>query len=82
MENAVRHTPDFTNIIVRVGECGIQVEDRRDVLRAVSGHRIQNSDGLGIGLSIVERFAELHNGSLRHSVSRHGHIFNLVLPVR
>lgn len=36
VENAVRHTSDSTEIIVRVGECNIQVEDRQDANPAVS----------------------------------------------
>ncbi|MGV4796694.1 ATP-binding protein [Rhizobium sp. F40D2] len=77
VENAVRHTPASTNIIIRVGESGIQVEDRRND----SSCPLQNTEGFGIGLKIVERIAELHDGSLRRSVSLQGHIFDLYLPI-
>ncbi|WP_184472489.1 sensor histidine kinase [Rhizobium esperanzae] len=80
IENAVRHTPDSTQIIVRVGEYGIHVEDKRDLRQEAPPHQTRNTDSLGIGLKIVERIAELHNGSLRRSTSPYGHVFDLVLP--
>ncbi|RUM26559.1 sensor histidine kinase [Rhizobium vallis] len=81
IENAVRHTPESTSIIIRVAESGIQVEDRLHVERGGSGHQTHNSEGLGIGLKIVERIAELHGGSLQRSASPHGQTFELLLPV-
>ncbi|MBX5101426.1 two-component sensor histidine kinase [Rhizobium lentis] len=79
IENAVRHTPDSTKIIVRVGEYGIQVEDRQDAQPGSLVHQTRNAEGLGIGLKIVERIAELHKGSLRRTKSRHGNMFELLL---
>lgn len=80
IENAVRHTPDSTKIIVRVGGYGIQVEDRQDVRPGSFVQQTRNAEGLGIGLKIVERIAELHKGSLRRSISRQGNMFELLLP--
>jgi len=74
IENAVRHTPIRTAIIVRVANGRIRVEDQHPA--AVNTFATQ-SDGLGIGLKIVERIAAIHRGSLRCSGSQRGHAFDL-----
>ncbi|MGM4910036.1 sensor histidine kinase [Rhizobium sp. 768_B6_N1_8] len=77
IDNAVRHSPAHTDIVVRVSRNLIRVEDRHlaDIRQAcdVTAH----TDGLGIGLKIVERIAAIHRGSLRRSAGRQGHIFDL-----
>ncbi|MGO7585246.1 sensor histidine kinase [Rhizobium ruizarguesonis] len=79
IENAVRHTPNGTNIVVRVGTKGVEVEDRVASVQQAPADPVYRSDGLGIGLKIVERIAELHKGSLRNTVTKHGHTFYLEL---
>ncbi|QWW69798.1 ATP-binding protein [Rhizobium sp. WYJ-E13] len=74
IDNAVRHTPIRTAIIVRVANGRIRVEDQHPA--AVNTFATQ-SDGLGIGLKIVERIAAIHRGSLRCSGSQRGHAFDL-----
>jgi len=79
IENAVRHTPHATNILVKVVTRGVEVEDRLATARQAPADSVHPSDGLGIGLKIVERIAELHKGSLRHALTKQGHIFYLEL---
>nr|WP_245495023.1 HAMP domain-containing sensor histidine kinase [Rhizobium ruizarguesonis] len=79
IENAVRHTPNGTNIVVRVGTKGVEVEDRVASVQQAPADPVYRSDGLGIGLKIVERIAELHKGSLRNTLTKHGHTFYLEL---
>jgi signal transduction histidine kinase len=74
--NAVRHTPRGTNIWVQVNEQGdgvlIAVEDagpgvpperREEIFEAFERvDRHSNAPGVGIGLSLVTKLAELHGG--------------------
>jgi signal transduction histidine kinase/GAF domain-containing protein len=77
VSNAVRHTPEDSPILVRVareeGGVLITVEDEGpgvpdDLKRAIfepfrQGNGVPNpSPGVGVGLSLVARFAELHGG--------------------
>lgn len=78
LSNAIRHTPDGTRIWVRgFGQDGgvmLVVEDEgrgipRDLHEAVfepfrqaPGSSSGHSPGVGVGLSLVQRFAELHGG--------------------
>ncbi|MFS8112249.1 two-component sensor histidine kinase [Rhizobium jaguaris] len=82
IENAVRHTPDRTNIVVRVDSRTIQVEDRCPEGYRRNTYVGQRPDSLGIGLKIVERIAQIHRGSLRRSWSKRGYIFELEIGTR
>ncbi len=78
VSNALRHTPDRALIWVRAraldGGVQLQVDDdgagipkglRDEVFqpfRQVPGSAAEHSPGVGIGLSLVRRFAELHGG--------------------
>ena len=78
VSNAIRHTPPEARIWVRARARGdgvaLVVEDdgpgipegsREDVFepfRQVAGSAVEHSPGVGIGLSLVRRFAELHGG--------------------
>lgn len=77
IDNAVRHTPARTDIVVRVSRNLIRVEDRHPAGIRQGCDATAHTDGLGIGLKIVERIAAIHRGSLRRSAGRHGHVFDL-----
>lgn len=77
IDNAVRHTPARTNIVVRVSSNLIRVEDRHPVGIRQGCDVTARTDGLGIGLDIIERIAAIHRGSLRRSAGRQGHVFDL-----
>ncbi len=77
IDNAVRHTPARTDIVVRVSRNLIRVEDRHPAGIRQACDVTAHTDGLGIGLKIVERIAAIHRGSLRRSAGRQGHIFDL-----
>lgn len=78
ISNAIRHTPDGTPISIRaVGQDGgvlIVVEDEGpgipeelheavfEPFRQAPGSSSEHSPGVGVGLSLVRRFAELHGG--------------------
>lgn len=76
VENAVRHTPDQSHIIVRVGPHLLEVEDRRAVAVEQSATKAR-ADSLGIGLKIITRIAEIHRAELRRSSSATGSIFTI-----
>ncbi|WEZ84334.1 HAMP domain-containing sensor histidine kinase [Rhizobium sp. 32-5/1] len=70
VENAVRHTPKGTHIVVRTGP-GRRLDVIDDgpgfgsaAARVLEGGRIKSSDKLGVGLKIVERIAALHGAVL------------------
>lgn len=77
IDNAVRHTPAHTNIVVRVSHNLIRVEDRHPASIRPCADTAAHADGIGIGLKIVERIAAIHRGSLRHAAGRQGHVFDL-----
>jgi signal transduction histidine kinase len=77
IDNAVRHSPAHTDIVVRVSRNLIRVEDRHLAGIRQACDVTAHTDGLGIGLKIVERIAAIHRGSLRRSAGRQGHIFDL-----
>jgi PAS domain S-box-containing protein len=78
LSNAMRHTPEGTRVWVRAHsqEGGITIvvedegpgvpDDMREAIfepfRQVPGSRAEHSPGVGVGLSLVRRFAELHGG--------------------
>ncbi len=78
ISNAIRHTPDGTPISIRAaGQDGgvvIVVEDEGpgipaelreavfEPFRQAPGSSSEHSPGVGVGLSLVRRFAELHGG--------------------
>jgi len=74
LENAVKHTPAGTTIVVTVGpERTIMVEDSGPGLPSVNSDRLfepfakgsPKTAGFGLGLAIVKRAVELHGGSVR-----------------
>jgi two-component system sensor histidine kinase KdpD len=78
LSNAIRHTPPETKIWVRARAEGggvlLEVEDEGpgipdelheavfEPFRQAPGSRSEHSPGVGVGLSLVSRFAELHGG--------------------
>nr|WP_223216633.1 ATP-binding protein [Rhizobium mesosinicum] len=77
IDNAVRHTPAQTDIVVRVSRNLIRVEDRHPAGSRQGVNIAAHADGFGIGLDIVKRIAAIHRGSLRRSSGRQGHVFDL-----
>ena len=96
LENAVRHTPTGTAVVVRVEQSGdavlIAVDDDGpgvpDAFRAEifelfnrGGKALSSERGTGIGLALVARFAALHGGSAWvESTSSGGASFRVLLP--
>ncbi len=78
VENAVRHTPASSHIIVRVGPGHIEVEDRQSSIVGTAFTAVK-ADSLGIGLKIIARIAEIHRGELRRSLSASGSVFTIVV---
>ena len=78
VDNALRYTPDEGHVEVRVQALGDRVRMSLsdsgpglsdEALRTVRGRFARGdgnaAEGVGLGLSIVERVVELHGGSLR-----------------
>ncbi|NMC62085.1 MAG: HAMP domain-containing histidine kinase [SAR324 cluster bacterium] len=73
----------FAEIIIQDNGPGIEQDELKDVFRffgrGSAGRR--DSDGLGVGLTVVQRIIELHFGSIRvESQIGHGTTFTLSLP--
>ena len=94
IENALRHTPAGTKISVKVSQMGektclevsdngpgIPAAERTAVLRRL--YRLEQSrskSGNGLGLSLVEAVADLHDGQLLLEDNRPGLLVRLILP--
>lgn len=77
IENAVKHTPTRSVIVVRVGDGIITVEDRLPEPSSSKEPVSHLPDSLGIGLKIVERIMEINQATFSRSRSNSGHIFEL-----
>ncbi|ARM11240.1 MULTISPECIES: sensor histidine kinase [Rhizobium] len=78
IENAVKHTPDHTLVIVRAGNGIITVEDRPPETPLLHPKTFAApTDSLGIGLKIVERIVEIHQASFSQARLKSGHMFEL-----
>jgi|GEM_PF-2834209 len=96
LDNAVRHAPADTSIIISVRQTDnffeFQVRDRgpgvpvdmRNRLFEPYYHKPQDSlklTGLGLGLALCRMFIELHNGHITyHYLPGHGSLFSFTLP--
>lgn len=93
-ENALRHTPAGTRILVRLGEGGdgpllevedngpgVPEEDRARILRRFyRGERSRTTAGSGLGLSLVAAVAELHDAALLLDDARPGLRISITFP--
>lgn len=97
LSNAIRHTPDGTRIWIRGferdGGVMLVVEDEGpgipselheavfEPFRQAPGSSSEHSPGVGVGLSLVRRFAELHGGSAwLEDRAEGGSAFHVFLP--
>ena len=90
VDNAVKHTPPGTRVIVRAGPGGrIVVEDSGPGLGELQLSELlqpfkkgkESSEGAGLGLSIVRQAVELHGGVLTVDESPHGGArFSIAFP--
>lgn len=94
VENAIRHTPVGTTVEVHVGENGlvsisdtgegVAAEDRENIFerRLKANTSRMSEDGAGLGLSIVKRIVEAHEGSISvESSPQGGAKFTMSLPL-
>ncbi len=77
IENAVKHTPDRTLVVVRVDDRIITVEDRLPQRPSSKEPVPHLPDSLGIGLKIIERIVGIHQATFSRSRSDSGHIVEL-----
>lgn len=77
IENAVRHTPAGTHIVVRVGPGFLSVEDQHPKDWVVNAAK-SAGDSLGIGLTIVRRIVDIHEGRLDREMLPSGSIVTIV----
>jgi len=76
VENGVKHTPPGTTITLSVGPGRIvMVSD--DGGNTPGTHQGGDKDGLGLGLKIVQRIAEVHGGKLHTARTAQGMSFSL-----
>ena len=97
--NACKYTPDGGRIVVGAVPCGDTVEIRvADNGIGIDPHKLpqlfelfhqvdatldRSAGGLGIGLALVKRLAEMHGGSVRAGSAGRGHgaVFAIRLPL-
>lgn len=86
IDNAIKHTPAGTQIVVSAAAGSIEVrDDGPGVSSAQSGQIIRRfwradwsrSDGAGLGLSIVQRIMDVHGGRFEHVETAAGAHFRL-----
>lgn len=67
IDNALRHTPAGTQVEVRVERTsdGVRVAVLDDGARPGGAPPVQGAAGLGIGLTLVQRIADMHGAALR-----------------
>ena len=97
LSNAVRHSPENSEIEVKCevdkehcilgiwdqGE-GVSEESLKDIFEPffrLDSSRNRQTGGFGLGLSLVKRIAELHEGSVIASNHPSGFVVKLIIPV-
>lgn len=92
--NAAKYSPDGTTIVVSARSdgdriavavtdqgTGIAPEERERVFDSFyRGSRTNGRSGLGLGLAIVRRLVELHDGTVSIATSDRGSTFTVLLP--
>ena len=93
VDNAIKYTQEGGRVIIRGGECEIEVEDNGPGIPAGERERIferfyrldkarsRDSGGTGLGLAIVKHLVELHSGQIEIvSSPDRGAKFKITLP--
>jgi signal transduction histidine kinase len=95
MDNAIKYTPcegavslhmaidaaDRAEIVVADNGPGIPDADKaRSMERFYRGNRAKDTEGIGLGLSVVDAIARLHGGSLALQDARPGLVATMTLP--
>jgi signal transduction histidine kinase len=84
VENAVKHTPAGSAIVVSVDNSTIAVRDQGATTKVdvIATTASKSAGGLGIGLEIVRRIAALHGAQFEMARDNSGTLARLVFDAR
>ena len=84
IEIGTKRTENEIRLWVMDHGCGISKEEQKNIFQPFyRSEKVRNSKGIGLGLSLVQRIAELHGGKIQgESELGKGSTFTLILPVK